>query len=89
MAGRGRVENLSKGGRPKGSKNKYPIALKEMILQALDKAGGVDYLLHQAHENPSVFLGLVGKTLPLTVKGEGENGGVVIEVITGVPRDDK
>ena len=86
MAGPGRPKT---GGRKKGVGNRYTNQLKDMILQALDESGGVQYLKRQAEENPNAFMGLVGKTLPLTVKGEGENGGVVIEVITGVPRDDK
>lgn len=55
------------GGRPKGSLNKDTIQLKEMILNALDKAGGVDYLVGQAKENPTAFLTLVGKVLPMSV----------------------
>lgn len=56
--------------RPKGSPNKYPKALKEMILGALDKAGGEDYLARQANENPSAFLTLVGKVLPMQVNAD-------------------
>jgi hypothetical protein len=54
------------GGRQKGTPNKHTRAVKDMILEALDKAGGVEYLLTQAGENPTAFLTLVGKTLPLT-----------------------
>lgn len=32
-------------GRPKGSPNKITADVKAMVLAALDKAGGVDYLL--------------------------------------------
>ena len=57
-------------GRPKGSLNKTTKAIKEMVVEALDKAGGVEYLLTQATANPTAFLRLVGKTLPLQVAGE-------------------
>jgi hypothetical protein len=57
-------------GRPKGSVNKVTGDVKAMILAALDKAGGADYLLEQSKENPSAFLTLVGKVLPLTVSGD-------------------
>ena len=40
-----------------------------MILMALDKAGGVDYLAEQAQKTPQAFIGLVGKVLPLQVTG--------------------
>lgn len=54
-------------GRPKGAQNKTTKAVKEMILAALDKAGGEEYLLKQSEENPTAFLTLVGKVLPLDV----------------------
>lgn len=60
------------GGSRKGIPNKTTGQLKEMILQALDKAGGVDYLLSCAHDEKSrnAFLTLVGKVLPMTVAGD-------------------
>lgn len=61
------------GGRPKGVPNKNTTLLKEMILAALDKAGGVDYLAAQAEENPGPFMTLVGKVLPLQVQGDKDN----------------
>jgi len=54
-------------GRRKGVPNKTTTALKDMILQAVDKAGGVDYLVAQSRDNPSAFLTLAGKVLPLQV----------------------
>jgi hypothetical protein len=54
-------------GRPKGVPNKMTKALKEMILGALDDAGGQEYLARQAKENPSAFMTLIGKVLPLQV----------------------
>jgi len=60
-------------GRPKGAKNKTPVELKAMILQALDKKGGVNYLMQQAEDNPTAFLTLVGKVLPMTVSGDEDN----------------
>ena len=59
------------GGRKAGTPNKLTGALKDMILQALDGAGGVEYLQKQATENPNAFLALVGKVLPLQV-GAGD-----------------
>lgn len=58
------------GGRQKGTPNKLNAALKDMILEALNEAGGVDYLVKQAKKrNPGPFLALVGKVLPLQVTG--------------------
>lgn len=75
-------------GRVKGTPNKVTRELKEMILQALDGAGGVDYLIQCANEprTASAFLTLVGKVLPMTVQGPGPNGEhtfqkIVVEVV--------
>lgn len=57
-------------GRPKGVPNKATTAVKEMILAALAEAGGIDYLVKQSESNPTAFLTLVGKVLPLQVTGE-------------------
>jgi len=81
------IPNANRSGRL-GRPNKITRELKDMILKALDKAGGVDYLARQAEDNPVAFMGLVGKVLPMTVKGTGENGGIILEVITGVRRGD-
>ncbi len=56
-------------GKKKGTPNKITAELKDMIREALDKAGGVEYLLAQSRDNPTAFLTLVGKILPLQVSG--------------------
>jgi hypothetical protein len=38
--------------------------LRDMILGALDDAGGQAYLAEQAHQNPVAFLTLLGRVLP-------------------------
>lgn len=66
------------GGRPRGAKNKTTVALKEMVLQALERAGGIRYLKKQAKENPSAFLTLVGKVLPLQIGPDGNSSGKLV-----------
>jgi hypothetical protein len=44
--------------------------VKQMILAALDKLGGPEYLYKQGLENPGAFMTLVGKTLPLVHQGD-------------------
>ena len=63
--------------------NKATAALKDMILGALDASGGVDYLTARANDpkTASAFLSLIGKVLPMTIQGAGENGEHVINVI--------
>lgn len=62
------------GGRQKGTPNKINAELRDMILQALDQVGGVQYLVERAYEHPVAFLTLLGKVLPMTVQGNGDNG---------------
>lgn len=61
-------------GRVTGVPNKITRELKQMILDALDGAGGVKYLTTQAKKNPKAFLTLLGKVMPLQVTGAGEGG---------------
>lgn len=57
-------------GRPKGAVNKATKEIKDMILGALERAGGETYLTTQAEENPVAFMGLIGKVIPRDVKAE-------------------
>ena len=72
-------------GRKKGVTNKVTKELKDMILGALDDAGGQTYLAQQAIDNPGAFMSLVGKVLPkdMTLKAS-----VSLQVITGVDGTD-
>lgn len=81
MAGKGAKPGERRGGRQKGTPNKFSGELKEMILNALSAAGGQQYLEEQANKNPTAFMTLIGKVLPLSVTGQGENGSLVIEIV--------
>lgn len=69
--------NMGKG-RPKGATNKNSKLLKDAILEAANLAGGkrgmVAYLEDQAKENPTAFMTLMGKVLPMQVQGSGKDG---------------
>jgi hypothetical protein len=62
-------------GRPRGSKNKISLALKEMILNSLDRVGGEEYLARLAIENSSAYASLLGKVLPTTLQASETDGG--------------
>ena len=72
-------------GRPKGTPNKQTAQLKDMILQALDKSGGVDYLEARANDpkTAAAFLSLIGKVLPMTIAGDADNP---LKMITTIER---
>ena len=60
-------------GRPKGVPNKVNALLKDDILRAAEAAhpeGRVGYLTQQAQNNPTAFLGLLGKVLPMQIATE-------------------
>jgi hypothetical protein len=69
MAGPGAPKT---GGREKGTPNKITADVRAMVLAALDRAGGEDYLLEQARDNPKAFLSLVGRILPTQITGKDD-----------------
>lgn len=71
-------------GRPKGVPNKFTGELKEMILRALEGAGGAAYLQQQALDNPAAFMSLLGKVLPMTIATDPKNPPSFNTVITVV-----
>lgn len=73
-------------GRVKGSQNKITKALKDMILGALEDAGGQAYLTEQSAANPVAFMGLVGKVLPLQVTGS--DGGPIQHTVDAAKMSD-
>jgi hypothetical protein len=60
------------GGSRKGIPNKLGNDVREMLRTALDQAGGVDYLVAQAHDNPKAFMALVGKLIPQQLTGKDD-----------------
>lgn len=73
-------------GRVKGSQNKFTKQVKEMILGALDDVGGQAYLAEQAVENPTAFMTLLGKVLPMQVNGPGEQGEHLHKIVREIVR---
>lgn len=52
------------GGRPKGSTGHIGKQIAAMVSEALEKAGGADYLLRQAEANPAAFMTMAAKLMP-------------------------
>lgn len=53
-----------RGGRVKGQPNKITVQMREVIMEAFDKLGGVDYLVKVGQQDPRVFCTLLGKLIP-------------------------
>jgi hypothetical protein len=68
-----KMKGQKTGGRQSGTRNKLTGDVKEIIVEALQKAGGVEYLAEQADKNPVAFMTLVGKVLPLAVASEARS----------------
>ena len=75
-------------GRPKGSVNKVTAAVRDATLEALDRLGGVDYLVQLGEDEPNVFGGLLKRCMPQQHEAKIETSSVV-EVIdlSDAPRE--
>jgi len=58
------------GGRQKGTPNKFTASVRDAVEAAFNEAGGADYLVQQAHENPVAFMTLLGKVLPREITAD-------------------
>lgn len=58
------------GGRKRGTPNRATKALRDMVLEALDAAGGVDYLRDVATADPATFCRLLLKLMPQEVEAK-------------------
>jgi hypothetical protein len=69
------------GGRAKGTPNKVNQSIREAIQMAFEQAGGVEYLVRLAQEDPKTFVPLLIKTLPPEPRVPQENGlNIVIDL---------
>jgi len=71
------------GGRQRGTVNKTTALLKDAVLEAAeaagDKEGMVGYLTTQAKQNPTAFMSLLGRVLPIQ-NAANDDDGIKIEV---------
>lgn len=65
------------GGRAPGTPNRTTSLLKDAILEAATRAGGKDelvgYLRTQASANPTAFMALLGRVLPMQIGGDPQS----------------
>ena len=73
------AKGIKTGGRQKGTPNKITRDIREAVLQSFEIVGGAQYLAEQARLNPTAYLSLVGKVLPLQVTG-ADDGPVKLTV---------
>jgi hypothetical protein len=69
----GRGGRRPNAGRPKGALDKGNALIREMIVEALNSAGGVGYLKRTAKSHPAAFLALIGKVMPVQLAGDPSN----------------
>ena len=62
------------GGRAKGTPNNVNQSIREAIQMAFEQAGGVEYLVRLAQEDPKTFVPILIKTMPPEPRVPQENG---------------
>jgi len=65
----------------KRTQRKLTLDVKEAIATAFEKAGGVDYLVQVAKDDPRVFCALLAKIIPTEVKAEVNVAGALVDAI--------
>ena len=75
-------------GRRRGTPNKVPPEVRLMVVEALQRLGGVDYFVWLARKHPLAFVRLLGRLLPRPVE-HIEDIRPIIQVITGVPHPEE
>ena len=75
-------------GRVKGTPNKVTGDIRKMLREALESAGGTQYLLEQSRENPVAFMGLIGKIIPKEVETtiSGSVQGINVSFVDPTPK---
>lgn len=69
-------------GRPKGSLDKGNALIRQMIVEALDQVGGVEYLTARALDQPAAFMSLIGKVMPVQVQADANvTGSITVEFV--------
>ena len=72
---------LLKTGRPPGARNRFGLDVKEMILHALAKRGGTQYLIKL---DDGLFVKLVAAIIPRDVSHSGVISGVTVQINTNM-----
>ena len=62
-----KTRNPNYAGRKPRGKAKLSKDMKEILHLAFERAGGVDYLVAQAHAEPKAFMGLLARIVPVQV----------------------
>lgn len=65
---KGEHKRTAGSGRKKGKGNSVTRDMREMVWQAFENKGGVDYLTEHADLNPKAFISLLNKMIPQAVE---------------------
>ena len=85
------ISSGNPAGRPRGAENKISREVREMLRQALEEEGGVEYLRWAARKKPAAFLSLLGRLLPAEIRASidhEELTTVIIRDYTGMSRSE-
>jgi len=73
-------------GRPPGAQNKLTRSVRQAIEQAFERAGGVEWLVRLAEEDPKSFAALLARLVPSDVRVEQRPP--VYNLVNAFPDDD-
>lgn len=69
-------------GRPKGTPNKTPRAVKAALEEAFERMGGVAALVTWGKTNPAAFYPIWAKLLPVQMQHTGADGASIAHDVT-------
>lgn len=82
------LANLTRGSR-KGIPNRIQATVKQMMLMALDQAGGVEWLRARAQSRHMperiAFLNLLGRCVPQELAAQFNHTGVTVRIVRNAP----
>ena len=67
-------------GRPRGAVNKVNAEVKKALYEAFEKAGGQEYLLRLAKEDPRTFCRMLEKLIPSELRIDPEGSQVTLHL---------
>jgi len=77
------ARGFKSGGRRPGSLNKVTVQVKEVLDEAFERLGGVDFLSEWARENPGEFLKIWSKLIPRDLRVEAETTLTLEQIVAG------
>ena len=60
-------------GRPRGTRNKVSESIRAQFAEALERLGGVDYLVEVGRKHPRLFVSVIARVMPKEIHAQVSN----------------